>query len=88
MRKDFTRKDPSLTSHFDVTMVLLENVADVEAKNKDGYTSLLLASEEGHFDLAMELLEKGADVKAKAGRIAGHQKRAIWHSWRRASTCR
>lgn len=46
--------------------------ADVEAKDKDGGTALMLAAESGHKAVMRLLLKKGADVEAKhvTGRTA------------------
>ena len=38
---------------------------DVNAKNSEGYTALILASSNGHKEIVEMLLEKGADVNAK-----------------------
>jgi ankyrin repeat protein len=38
---------------------------NVNAKDKDGYTALLIAAERGDLEMAHLLVEKGADVNAK-----------------------
>jgi ankyrin repeat protein len=38
---------------------------NVNAKDKDGYTALLIAAEKGDLEMADLLVEKGADVNAK-----------------------
>jgi ankyrin repeat protein len=38
---------------------------NVNAKDKDGYTALLIAAEKGDLEMAHLLVEKGADVNAK-----------------------
>ena len=38
---------------------------DINAKNKDGETALMLASSEGHLEIVKLLIEKGADVNVK-----------------------
>jgi len=38
---------------------------NVNAKDKDGYTALLIAAEKGDLEMAQLLVEKGADVNAK-----------------------
>ena len=43
---------------------LLKEGADVNAKNSDGYTALILASSNGRTEIVKMLLEKGADVNA------------------------
>jgi ankyrin repeat protein len=49
----------------EIVEILLENSADVNAKNKDEQTPLMLASAAGYADVAAKLLEHGADVNAK-----------------------
>ena len=44
---------------------LLKEGANVNAKNSDGYTALILASSNGRTEIVAMLLEKGADVNAK-----------------------
>jgi len=44
---------------------LLKEGADVNAKNCDGYTALILASSNGRTEIVKLLLEKGANVNAK-----------------------
>ena len=48
-----------------VEKMLLENGADVNAKDNDGLTALIGASWSGHTKTATMLLENGADVNAK-----------------------
>jgi len=45
--------------------LLLEKGADIESKNKDGWTPLLRAVEKGHKAIVQLLLEKGADIESK-----------------------
>ncbi|OKO97966.1 Ankyrin repeat domain-containing protein 50 [Penicillium subrubescens] len=58
-----------LSSHYGhraVVKLLLENGADIEARDSDyGQTPLLWATESGHEAVVKLLLEKGADFKAK-----------------------
>ncbi len=44
---------------------LLDAEADVEAKNNNGHTALMLAALSGNTDTAKALLEAGADLEAK-----------------------
>ena len=44
---------------------LIQEGADIEAKDKYGWTALLLAASNGHIDVIEFLIEKGADVNAK-----------------------
>lgn len=56
----------SARSAFDTTVrLLLENGAEVDARNEDGETSLHLAAAEGCETVVQGLLEQGADVGAK-----------------------
>jgi ankyrin repeat protein len=50
----------------------LSGRADVDAKDRNGWTALMWAADEGQTDVARQLLEKGADVnsKDKKGRTA------------------
>ena len=47
---------------------LLSQGANVNAKDKDGYTALIWASEEGRVNVVQTLLDRGADVNAKENR--------------------
>ncbi|MFA5106679.1 MAG: ankyrin repeat domain-containing protein, partial [Candidatus Micrarchaeia archaeon] len=40
--------------------------ADVNAKDRDGYTALMVASYWGHMDIVKLLIAAGADVNAKS----------------------
>ena len=56
----------SKEGHVEIVEILLDNDANVNAKNNDGQTALILASIYGHKDTVDMLLKKGkADVKAK-----------------------
>jgi ankyrin repeat protein len=50
--------------HINVARVLLEHGVDVNARDRNRFTSLHLASKEGHTDVAQFLLEHGVDVNA------------------------
>lgn len=49
-----------------VREILLSDV-DIEDKNADGLTPLMIAVEAGHIQIVLELLNKGADVNARIG---------------------
>jgi ankyrin repeat protein len=46
--------------NIDVTKLLVENGADLEAESEDGHTALMYAMEEGHTEIAELLEEAGA----------------------------
>ena len=50
---------------YDSALKLLEEGADVNARDNIGYTPLMRACEGGHTDIAEELLARGADINAK-----------------------
>ncbi len=45
---------------------LISRGANVNVKDKDGWTALIIASFEGHIEIAKELIANGTDVNAKA----------------------
>ena len=49
----------------DVVEQLIAKGADVNAKNEDNNTALIVASINGHKDVVEQLIAKGADVNAK-----------------------
>jgi ankyrin repeat protein len=50
---------------FDVAKVLIQNGADVNAVDKDNWTSLHIAAGNGNVDVAKLLIQNGADVNAE-----------------------
>eukprot|EP00757_Euglenozoa_sp_SAG-D1_P022366 gene22366-8885_t len=59
--------DGSCTGHSmpNVVKILLQAGADIEAKDQDGWTALLIACHNGHSDVVEMLLQAGADIEAK-----------------------
>lgn len=55
----------SWNGHVEIVTMLLDNGADVNAKNNDGNTALMLASKKGQTEIVSMLLAAGADVNAK-----------------------
>lgn len=45
--------------------VCIENGADVNARDMDGFTALMWACMRGNFEIVKYLVERGADVNAK-----------------------
>ena len=69
-----TAKAPDISIHDAATLGNIEAIkqhlvagADVNAKDDDGISPLLLAATWGHKEVAELLIAKGADVSAKAG---------------------
>ena len=57
--------EASAKGHTDTVKALLEQGADVNAKDNDGFTALMFAARDGQTDTVPALLAKGADVNAK-----------------------
>jgi len=57
----------SRNGHVNIVKKLLDNGADVNAKNWGKSTALMNASRGGHVDVVKLLLDNGADVNAKSG---------------------
>ena len=52
--------------HLEAVAALLDGGADIDRRNADGTSPLLMATLNGHFDLALELIENGADPNPAA----------------------
>ena len=48
-----------------VNVLLLAKDVDVDARERDGYTALIISAEKGYVNIVTQLLAKGADVNAK-----------------------
>lgn len=48
----------------EVVNLLLDRKTFINAKTKNGFTALHLASQSGHLDLVKLLIERGSDVEA------------------------
>lgn len=49
----------------DATKLLLRGPVNINAKDKDGFTALMMATDQNHVDIAQVLLQKGADVNVR-----------------------
>ena len=58
--------DAAIQGQFHVAKILLQNGADVNAKNNNQYTPLHHAADKGHSKIAELLIQSGADVHAKS----------------------
>lgn len=56
---------------FDVARVLLAKGADVNSKNKGGWTPLISAAYDGRADVVKILIDKGADINASCKAFHG-----------------
>ncbi|MGD0279619.1 MAG: ankyrin repeat domain-containing protein [Smithella sp.] len=57
--------DAALNGDINLIKRLLDNGADIEAKDKHGRTALLLATGKGHMEIVKLLLDKGANIEQK-----------------------
>ena len=53
------------SGNLEIVQYLVENGANINAKNDSGSTALMIASYEGKFEVVEYLIEKGANVNAK-----------------------
>jgi ankyrin repeat protein len=60
-----TLYDAAFEGNIDKVQTLLEEGANINAKDEDGFAALHYATLEGHPDIVEILLENGADVNAK-----------------------
>ena len=51
--------------HWDVVRTLVNNGADVNGRNVDGFTTLMYAAGKGRLDVVQFVVDHGADVNAK-----------------------
>ena len=51
--------------HFEIMKHLVENGADLNARDENNDTALMKAFQKGRFDIVKYLVENGADVNAK-----------------------
>ena len=58
--------EASYQGHIDCVSILLENGADVDARNEDDDTALMWATGKGRIEIVKKLLENGANVDTKS----------------------
>jgi len=51
--------------HLEIARLLIDKGSDVNAKDYDGVTALMVAADNGHLEIARLLIDKDADVNAK-----------------------
>ena len=59
--------EASWNGHIEAIKLLLDNGADVNTKNKDGWTPIYPASWKGHAETVKLLIDHGANVNARHG---------------------
>jgi ankyrin repeat protein len=57
--------DASYNGYLDIVKLLIENGADINAKNEYDYNSLMLASKNGFIDVVSLLINNGADINVE-----------------------
>ena len=57
--------DAARYGDLETVKLLIENGADIDAKDKDGYTVLMYASNNGNLEIIKYLVENGADINIK-----------------------
>jgi hypothetical protein len=50
--------------HLDICRLLIDKGADIEAKDREGWTPLHLVARRGHIEIARLLCDRGADIEA------------------------
>jgi ankyrin repeat protein len=63
--------EAALAGDVELVKLLIENGADVDDRDVQGYTPLLLAIQAGHTDIAKVLIANGADVNARSASDGG-----------------
>ena len=63
--KDTDLHRAAKNGHAETVSLLLDNGADINAKNRDGQTALHVAAKYGHDAIVSLLLDNGADIEAK-----------------------
>ena len=56
---------PSYYGDYKMVKYLIESGADINAKDKNGWTALMFAARNGYDKIAQLLIKSGADIKAK-----------------------
>jgi hypothetical protein len=65
-----------------IAQMILDNGADFELKNDEGYVVIQCATEEPHINMVMLLLNKGANIKdVKLGVVLGRGGTAFEYSY-------
>ena len=55
----------SENGHLKIVKTILQSNVDVNAKNNNGHSSLMIASRENNIEIVRELILKGANVNSK-----------------------